>query len=154
METTGAQEHLSTGFLEQRLAEEVDRSRRHHLPLTLIVLEIELPEARGSVPDVLRNAMVLLARAVVGDGDLVAPFGPGRLAVATHASAQRAAELADALASELQAFDFTCGGRAFELAVRSGLACLGERMRPRDLMGAAANALATTPPSASPPGLG
>ena len=127
--------------LEVRLGEEVERSRRHGLPLALVFLRIEVPGTAGPVPDALTEALALLSRAVVRDSDTVLPLDGGRLALLASASPEGAAETARTVARELEAFQFTCGGRELDLRVRFALASLGDGMGPGELVRAAAEAL-------------
>ena len=127
--------------LEVRLGEEVERSRRHRLPLALVFLRIEVPGTACPVPGALTEALALLSRAVVRDSDTVLPLANGRLAVVANASPEGAAEMARVLASELEAFQFTCGDRRLDLRVRFAVASLVDGMGPGELVRAAAEAL-------------
>jgi len=131
----------STKRLRQRLAEEVERSHREGVPLALVFLAVDVPATRRPVPDPVTEALALLSRTFVGEGEAVVALPGGRLAVVANSSGEDAARLARRLASELQSFQFTCAGRDLDLRVRAGFACLGDGMGPGDLLEAAERAL-------------
>jgi len=131
----------STKRLRQRLAEEVERSHREGVPLALVFLAVDVPRARRCAPAALTEALALMSRAFVGEGDEVVALPGGRLAIVANSSSDDAARLAHRLAGELQGFQFTCAGRELELRVRAGYACLGDGMCAGDLLEAANQAL-------------
>ncbi len=112
--------------LRTRLREEVCRAERHALPLTLVLFRVAPRNASVGPLEDLTRAAVALTRAVVRRSDVVKPLGADRFGVVANAAADGAARMAEALARQLQAFEFGCAGGPVTLEVSYSLSSLGE----------------------------
>jgi len=120
-------------FLFARLTEEVSRAARHDLPLSLMLFSVRMADASNLGLDVLTRAAVLLTRSIVRDSDVVASVGYGHFAVVANAAREGATVVAESVARELQAFEFTCGDRQLAVEVRYGVASLDGKKTAHDL---------------------
>jgi len=120
--------------LFERLKQEVARSSRHGFPLSLMVFQVGVQGMPSLTVDALTRAAVLMARAMVRDSDIVASLGYGHFGVVANATNDGAGTLAESLARELEAFEFTCGDRPLSVQVRYGLSCLSDGKTPESLL--------------------
>jgi len=133
-------------FLFQRLREEVARAARHDLPLALMVFHVQAPGVAASAGRPLLRATTLLARAMVRESDVVAPLDGQHFGVVANTTREGAAHLAEAVAHELEAFEFTCGGRRVGIEVTYGLSSLDGPKTPQTILEEARAAVALGAP--------
>ncbi len=133
--------------LSGRLGEEVSRAARHGLPLTLLMFHVQAPPEAQTSLDELTRAAVVLTRAVVRKSDVVGPLGCGEFGVVANATPEGARRLGESLVRQLQAFEFTCGGRPVTLRVRYAASSLSEPKTADDLVNEARATLQAEPGS-------
>jgi diguanylate cyclase (GGDEF)-like protein len=125
---------LNRRYFQERMAEEIERSRRHHLPLSLIMLDIDnfkkLNDTYGhlSGDEVLKMTSRCL-RTCIRTIDVAARYGGEEFTVILPQTAKAdAITIAERICTEVNRMDFPfeTGDRRMELSVSVGLASLPE----------------------------
>ena len=119
---------LRRQLVVDRLAQEISFSRRHGAPLAFLVWELDgyagLEGRLGSATA--RDVLVEAAREIrhtLGEDDVLATFGPGRLAVACpQTSLQDARALAERIRAAVAGVTFEAGDTQLRLTVSVGVA--------------------------------
>jgi PleD family two-component response regulator len=155
---TGGARVSGADFLLDRLREEVARATRHNLPLACVLFRVK-PRDEGedaSQCERLAHAATVLARCLVRHSDIVASLGCGRFGVVANTTHDGARILADALARDLEDFEFLQQGERLAFELTYGISCLGNGKTPLSLLEEARQALgkgqAWTPDPGEPGG--
>ena len=136
----------SRRFFLDRLAEEVARSRRHHHPLSLLMIDLDrfkrVNERWGHVTgDLILATVAALMRSVKRETDLAGRLGGEEFAMMLPATDAPGAHLvADRLAARLRAEPYDgADGTRFSVTASIGLATLGGEVTTTDGLVAGAN---------------
>lgn len=136
-------------YLDRRLVEEIARSRRYDLPLSLVFLDIDhfkhINDTYGHpAGDQVLVSIAQLVSNSLRDTDLFARFGGEEFVVITpHTALADATETAGRLLKTIEAhrFDLADAGTALRVTCSAGVAALGKEGGSAELLAAADNNL-------------
>ena len=122
---TGLLNHRS---FYQRLEEEMARSRRHNIPLTLVLIDADglkrMNDRYGHLTgDEMLRAFARLISTGVRRGDVVARYGGDEFAILLpHATPEASVALCERLRRRIEAHEFVAGGETVQLGASFGVA--------------------------------
>lgn len=137
----------SKAYLEQRLTEQLDHSRRHAQPLSLILVDLDhfkaVNDTHGHVVgDQVLAGVGYVIRGQLRLSDVAGRFGGEEFAVLLpDTEIQGAMILAQRLRQAIEAWSMELAGGRLSVTASVGVACLGAEMAAVDLVDAADRAL-------------